>query len=473
MNPVIHCCPKSLAAAIDAGLPQPGDRLRAGPLAALAFMAALGCVTSAEAQTYINVNTDHDPNTSLFLTGLRDAVAEANANPLYDSVITFSPALKGKTITLHAGELAITRQVSLVGPGAANLTISGNDASRIFHIIGPGKAGGVNVGVSVSGLTLTHGASPAGQGGGAIDTEGQTSLELQNSVISSSHAAVGGAIAMTGVFGKGLLKYYCSGDLSVIESVISGNSATLSGGGISAGYCTRTSVYYSTIIGNSAYDYGGGLFAAGTARYLQVAGSLVTGNTVGGPASPVMGGAGIAVNKVYYGTVIQNSTITGNSAMAEGGGLAILDTYGNTRIYSSTITGNYGYSFAGQGIGSAGGTVTLVNSIVANNSSRIDDEDLAGTFSSDHSLIKTPGASASLSGAGNIVGKDPLLGPLRDNFGFTLTMLPAATSPAIDTGSTIVTVDQRGSLRPAGAGFDMGAVERQYPEILVFRGGFD
>jgi hypothetical protein len=474
MSPIGHSCPKALAAAIGTGLPRRGDRVRAGVLATVALTAVLGCVNGAEATTSIVVNTDQDPNTFPYLTSLRDAIDQANANPLFDSVITFSAGMVGKTITLHAGELSITRYVRFVGPGAGKLTISGNDASRIFHIIGPGKASYGPVQVSISGLTLTHAASPAYQGAGAIDSEGQASLYIKDSVISSSHAAVGGAIAMTGVWAKDILgKYDCFGDLTVTRSVISGNSATLTGGGIVAGYCTRTHIYDSTISANSAYDYGGGLFAGGTAAYLEVATSLVTGNMVGGPASPVMGGAGIAVNNVYFGAVIRDSTITGNVALAEGGGLAIVDTNGNTKIYSSTISGNYGYSFAGQGIASAGGTVTLVNSIVANNSSRIDDEDLAGSFSSDHSLIKTPGAFASVSGLGNILGQDPQLGPLHDNGGPTLTLLPAATSPAINTGSADTAIDQRGSPRPAGPGYDMGAVERQYPEPLVFRSSFE
>jgi len=474
MNATGLSCTKLLAAAIDTGLPRRGDRICPGVLATLALTAVLGYVDGAGAATSIVVNTDQDPSSFPFLTSLRDAVDQANANPLFDSVITFSPGMTGKTITLHAGELSLTRYVRIVGPGAGNLTVSGNDASRILHIIGPGKASYGPVQVFVSGLTLTHAVSPAGQGAGAIDVEGQASLFLQDSVISSSHAAVGGGIGITGVWRKDILgKYDCFGDLTVTRSVISGNSATLSGGGISASYCTRTHIYDSTIIGNSAYDYGGGLFAGGTAVYLGVATSLVSGNTVGGPASTVMGGAGIAVNNIFYGTVIQDSTITGNVALAEGGGLAIVDSNGNTKIYSSTITGNYGYSFAGQGIASAGGTVTLVNSIVANNSSRFDDEDLAGSFSSDHSLIKTPGAFASVSGPGNIVGQDPQLGPLRDNDGPTLSMLPATTSPALNAASAGSTVDQRGSPRPSGAGYDMGAVERQYPEQLVFRAGFD
>ncbi len=465
MSPVFQPCPKRLAAAIGTGLPQQGDRVRAGPLATLALTAALGCLSNAEANTSFVVNTEQDPNLSASLVGLRDAIGKANANPLSDSVISFAPGMAGKTITLHGGELDITRSVTFTGPGAGNLTISGNDASRIFHIIGPGKEGS-RVDVYINGLTLTHGASPAGQGGGAIDAEGQTNLDLEESVISNSHAAVGGGIATYSTF--------CSAFLTLTKSVISGNSATLSGGGISTGNCVNTYINYSTVIGNSAYDYGGGLFA-GSPFYLEIAGSLISGNSVGGPASPVMGGAGIAVKNAYFGLQIYDSSVVGNIATAEGGGIAILDAVSSdaTVIDSCTITGNYGYSFPGQGIASAGGTVKLLNSIVANNYSRFEGEDLAGTFSSDHSLIKTKGAFATVSGSGNIFGQDPLLGSLRDNGGFTLSMLPAVASPAIGNGSTTLVFDQRGLPRPAGAGMDIGAVERQYPEPLIFRNGFD
>jgi hypothetical protein len=466
MSPVVYPCPQPLAAAIGTGLPQQGDRLRAGPVVTLALTAALGCLSNADAATPIVVNTTQDPNLSFSLVGLRDAIVQANANPLSDSVITFAPAMAGKTITLHGGELDITRAVSLVGPGAGNLTISGNDASRIFHIIGPGK-GGSAVEVSISGLTLTHGASPVGQGGGAIDAEGQAGVHVVESVISDSHAAVGGGIAA--------YASYCGfAALNLTKSVISGNSATLSGGGISTGNCIRTYIYYSTVTGNSAYDYGGGVFA-GSPFYLNIAGSLISGNSVGGPASPIMGGAGIAVTNAYLGLQIWNSSVVGNIATAEGGGIAILDAVSSeaTVIDSCTITGNYGYSFPGQGIASAGGTVNLVNSIVANNYSRFEGEDLAGTFASDHSLIKTKGAFATVTGPGNILGQDPLLGPLRDNGGFTLSMLPAVASPAIGNGSTALTFDQRALPRPAGTGIDIGAVERQYPEPLIFRNGFD
>src|SRR5258707_14236038 len=60
---------------------------------------------------------------------LRGAVLAANSG----DVISFDPALNGQTITLTTGQIAITKSVTINGPGAANLAISGNNASRIFN----------------------------------------------------------------------------------------------------------------------------------------------------------------------------------------------------------------------------------------------------------------------------------------------------------------------------------------------------
>ena len=57
------------------------------------------------------------------------------------------------TITLTSGELLVTDSVTINGPGANQLSVSGNNASRVFEI-----AAGQNV--TISGLTITHGSAP-------------------------------------------------------------------------------------------------------------------------------------------------------------------------------------------------------------------------------------------------------------------------------------------------------------------------
>src|SRR5438093_110332 len=54
------------------------------------------------------------------------------------------------TITLTSGELVIGQNLIIKGPGPANLTVSGNQASRVFHIVA-----GV---VIISDLTIANGS---------------------------------------------------------------------------------------------------------------------------------------------------------------------------------------------------------------------------------------------------------------------------------------------------------------------------
>src|SRR5262245_58301086 len=78
---------------------------------------------------------------------LRQAVNFNNTNG-GGSTIIFSNSAMG-TITLTNGELVITTNVTIVGPGADVLTISGNNASRIFRI--------TNAVATISGLSIVKG----------------------------------------------------------------------------------------------------------------------------------------------------------------------------------------------------------------------------------------------------------------------------------------------------------------------------
>ncbi len=88
------------------------------------------------------------------------------------ATITIDASLTGQTITLTTGEININKNLTINGPGMLNLTISGNDASRIFHLQ-PAKT------LMLSGMALTHGAAVTN--GGAIWVEGM--LNLQNIIL--------------------------------------------------------------------------------------------------------------------------------------------------------------------------------------------------------------------------------------------------------------------------------------------------
>ena len=117
-----------------------------------------------------------DPNDGV--TSLREAIAVSN-NDLGPDEIFFAPALEGQALRLTEGQLTITDELAIVGPGADRLTLDASgsdptpgtnngDGSRLFYI-GNGLPD-VAPQVSISGLTLTGG--DVADSGGAIWTEG-------------------------------------------------------------------------------------------------------------------------------------------------------------------------------------------------------------------------------------------------------------------------------------------------------------
>src|SRR5207237_4216291 len=109
-----------------------------------------------------------------------------------------------------------------------------------------------------------------------------------------------------------------------------------------------------------------------------------------------------------------------------------------------------------------GGNGTLLNTILAGNSSRNGaGPDCLGTLNSQgHNLIQnTNGCVITGVLTGNLFGVDPVLGPLIDNCGPTETHALLAGSPAIDAGDNngAPATDQRGIARPPAAAVDIGA----------------
>jgi len=68
-------------------------------------------------------------------------------------------------------------------------------------------------------------------------------------------------------------------------------------------------------------------------------------------------------------------------------------------------------------------------------------------------------------GTHNVLGQDPILGPLKYNGGPTRTFALASSSPAVDVAdaATSPAADQRGVLRQQGGGYDIGAFEGSLP----------
>jgi hypothetical protein len=233
--------------------------------------------------------------------------AEIGAAKNGDTIV-FAPSLNGQTITLTSGELLIKHGITIAGPGAGNLTVSGNHASRVFEV-----ARGTQQ-VTLSGLTISNGLAPSGSNGGGIYNDGTQTV---------SACTLSGNTTSQGA-GGGIFNY---NTLTVSGSTLSGNTATTAGGGIFNAY--KLTVSSSTLSGNTATSGihgGGGIYnAAGTA---SISGSFLSGNS----ASQ---GGGI-YNDV--GTLtLSSSTLSGNSA-SQGGG--IFNTGTATVKNSSSITGN-------------------------------------------------------------------------------------------------------------------------------------
>src|SRR5689334_6910352 len=85
-------------------------------LSTLILLVSVGLTDAARASVIVVTNTDDDGPGSL-----RRVVTDA-AN---GDEIRFAPALTGSTITLTSGWLDIEKNLSIIGPGAANLTIAG------------------------------------------------------------------------------------------------------------------------------------------------------------------------------------------------------------------------------------------------------------------------------------------------------------------------------------------------------------
>jgi len=425
------------------------------------------CVAApVSGSTLLVSNTfDHGPGS------LRDAIASAAPGDTIQASV-------GGTITLTGGPLVVRQDLSIVGPGAASLTIAGSGSSRVFTV-------DVAI-VSISGVTISNGRSDYG---GAILSGGR--MTLTDCVLSSNAATMfGGAI-------------FNSGTLMLVRSLVSNNVAEYRAGAIYSETGSTLTLDHATLSGNSSSVGGAIDNHDGT---LSITASTLSGNV----ATGVHGGAGGAIhNGGLAGTVtIVGSTIASNVAAFEGGGIytgsgtVIVE---NSTIANNTSTCDFGGCSGGGGIYTNSAPVSISSSTFSNNTSRT-----GGSIISLYSIttvrnsIIVAGASgpncytyfnneivsagnnvsddmscaAFFTQAGDLNGVAAGLSPsgLQDNGGPTATIALLATSPAVDTVSVgacaaegaRLTTDQRGMPRPSGDACDSGAFELTlYPTTLT------
>jgi hypothetical protein len=183
---------------------------------------------------------------------LREAIALADANAGAD---TINFATSG-TITLSNGQLALATDITIDGDiganGSADITISGNHASRIF---------GISANATLNGLVVRDGDAASGNGGGiAVTAAGH--LQLTNSSVTANKAHDGGGI-------------YTDASAQLTNVTIAFNTALGNGGGIfNTGNLQLTNVTISTSLN------GGGIHQ--TAGSASLVNTTISGNAGGG-----------------------------------------------------------------------------------------------------------------------------------------------------------------------------------------------
>jgi hypothetical protein len=282
-----------------------------------------------------------------------------------------------------------------------------------------------------------------------------------NSAFSAAQYGAGGGLYFKSAFG-GLAV-----TATLIDTDVSSNSADNSGGAIGAG--GLLAITRGTISGINATGDGGAIALFGES--LQLADSTITGNIAGGR------GGGIFV--FGYGDVAtSNSTLSYN--MAVNGG-AIANTYGSLHLDNSTLAFNTASSHGGGVYLRYAYYVTdLQSTIVAGNTASSAAEDFwppGMTVTGANNLIVAAPPGVTL--PTDTLTADPLLQPLANNGGRTMTHALGEDSPAIDAGNNLAGLDfdQRGEgfVRVAGTAPDIGAYEVQDagPSDVIFANGFD
>ncbi|MBX7105228.1 MAG: hypothetical protein K1X57_14190 [Gemmataceae bacterium] len=429
--------------------------------------------TPSKTPIVVNATNDESTDTDGKIS-LREAILAANLNPGYDS-ISFDPVVFASpvTITLGGTEMAINDSLVIAGTGQSNLTVAqaaGAAATtrRVFNI-----SGNQYITVNVSDMTLTGGTASSAGGAVTIADENVTFTNVRITG-NTTNTTGGGAIALGTALGQ-LTLIGCTID----GNTTTGTAAD--GGAIRGASQTTITIQNSVISGNTTGDDGGAIYfiGNGNAGGLRITGSSIVNNRATSTTSSVGGAINVVTNiniPTPYGFFIRNSTISGNSAGLNGGAIDIgTGISGTLTIQNSTITNN---TAAGVGANQGGGgihssataapfpVINIESTILSGNlNANGPDVFTLGTVNYKTSALgSATGISVLNDNGGNLtIGQNLFLGGLAYNGGLAgmLTHLPGGTSPVRDAGSNPagLTTDQRGGARLLNSGVDIGSVE--------------
>ncbi|AFY81787.1 Calx-beta domain-containing protein [Oscillatoria acuminata] len=205
--------------------------------------------------------------------------AMINANTQGGSHVIDMTLINGNEIILESPLPLINSFLTVIGPRADLLTISGNNLYQVFYVNNDAAA-------SFHHLTIAEGNNPLGPGGGIYNNGGL--VQLINSVVNNNFVSDSGG----GIFNLG-------GEINITASTISNNSSSLDGGGIwNSGTLNITN---STISGNSADSRGGGIY--NESATVNITNSTISNNSVNSTGSGIMNNNGIihAKNTIIAG----------------------------------------------------------------------------------------------------------------------------------------------------------------------------
>ena len=277
---------------------------------------------------------------------LRAAIAAA----VDGDTIQFDAALSGQVITLTSGELVIDKNITIRGPGEPNLLTVWTGiiplSFRIFHVM-PGRF------VMIEGLTI-YGGHADTSGGGILND--QSTLTINSCTVERN---------FSGRSGGGISNEGASAMLTIVNSNITINSASGTGGGLGGGIDNSGTVLIrnSSVSGNTINVFpvlhsgtAGGISNGGM---MEITNSTISGNSAGIRAGGILNGGTMTIT---------GSTVRGNSLVRPGYGGGI-DNGGSLTITNSTVSGNsaiFQASSFGGGIYN-GGPLIITNSTFSDN----------------------------------------------------------------------------------------------------------
>lgn len=432
-------------------LPRAGRLL--AMLAALAVVACLGAGPAAAATFTVNTTTDATDvaagngicSTGAGQCSVRAAIQEANGSAgTADTIVipagTFTISIGGTGENASAtGDFDITTNITLQGAGSASTRLDGGKNDRVLEVLG----GAGNA--TISGLTITNGASGASPGGGLANS---ATASLTNVVVDGNTATGGGG----GINNSNVLTL----TNVTLSNNAGGAGTTVTGGGLLNS--NRADLTNVSVTGNTIGGNGGGIFTSGFAP----AGLRATDVTVSG--NQALRGGGVYASAA---AVLTRVTVTNNTATATtttGGGIATTASASERLAATdSSITGNH-IPTNGQGGGlQSSGAVDLVRVTIASNSA------LAGAGGAFGGGIYNTGTlnGTDLGVMSNTLGSASDGGGIWNSGGLTLVRTTvAANAVGRDGGGiwnngfgiqlTTVTIDGNSALR-VGGGFFTGA----------------